>query len=88
MPDLDRHALFTHLTAILLGLELLHGQRLAGRQRRMVEHALRSARALRALLARDAERERFWPAAGGVTTVEESAEGSAVGRAGRRQEER
>ena len=73
MPDFDRHALFTHLTAVLLGLELLQRQRLAGRQGRLVLQALRSARALRGLLARDVERERFWPAAGGVTTVEEAA---------------
>ena len=46
----ERHSVFTHLTGVLLALELLQRQRLSGRQRRVVEHALRSARELRRAL--------------------------------------
>ena len=46
----ELHAVLTHLTTVLLGLELLQRQRLSGRQRRVVEHALRSARELRRAL--------------------------------------
>jgi hypothetical protein len=54
----DEHTVLTHLTSVLLGLELLERRTpLSPRQRLLVAHTLRSARALRALLvARAGER--------------------------------
>ncbi len=57
MSDHELHELLTHLTSVLLGLQILRERTpLSPRQRELAEHALRSARALEAVVLRQAAR--------------------------------
>ena len=49
LGERDVHAVLTHLTSVLLGLQMLHQDATSEQQRRIIQNALDSAEALRAL---------------------------------------
>ncbi|GEM_PF-2609417 len=58
LSDHETHAILTHLTSVLLGLQILRERTpLSPRQRELAEHALRSGQALRTLLVEQIARQ-------------------------------